>query len=312
MITIYYHRDFDGMASAAILAEALQTTRKEEDVTWSGVNFDRTLDWRRFGLGERFAVVDFHFHPKAEFWFDHHPTTFLTPEFEKLYHSDDRHCFDPRALSCPPIILQHARDKWGWDPPARFRELCEWSDVIDSARYRSAEHALFGKEPALRINRALTCAPDYDFHDRIVYLMRFHYLNQVAEDEEVDHCFQRAEHNRDSALASFPATVLECTPSALLADLRSKKIRRERFAPFFHHPEIEYAVTVLPTRAGTHITVAANPWNRPQNGIHLGELLKKYGGGGHQGIGGVNPPDDEKAMHWARELFARVAAQAAS
>ena len=63
---IYYHRDFDGMASAAILAEALEASRGEKDVDWSGVNFDRTLDWETFAMGQRFAVVDFHFHLPLE------------------------------------------------------------------------------------------------------------------------------------------------------------------------------------------------------------------------------------------------------
>ena len=55
MLRIYYHRDFDGMASAAILAEALEETGQEERTAWSGVNFDRTLKWDSFAVGERFA-----------------------------------------------------------------------------------------------------------------------------------------------------------------------------------------------------------------------------------------------------------------
>ncbi len=40
MLRIYYHRDFDGMASAAILAEALESSGREKRTTWAGVNFD--------------------------------------------------------------------------------------------------------------------------------------------------------------------------------------------------------------------------------------------------------------------------------
>ncbi len=308
MLEIYYHRDFDGMAAAAILAEALDAVRGEKELDWHGVNFDRTLEWETFGIGRRFAVVDFHFHPHAEYWFDHHPTTFLKPEHEALYQPGPTRRFDPASPSCPPIIVAHAREEWGWEPPARFEELVRWSNIIDAARFHSAEQALFGTDPALRIMRALTCAPDFAFHDRVVALMRRQDLVQVALDEEVDRCFRRAERNRDRALEAFPGTLVERTADTMLADLRSRKIRRERFAAFYLYPELHYLVSLLPTRAGVHITVSSNPWNRPDDGLHLGEILKEYGGGGHQGVGGVNPPDDATAERWARELYERIVA----
>lgn len=307
MLRVYYHRDFDGMAAAAILADALEARRGELNVTWSGVNFDRKLDWASFGAGERFAVVDFHFHPRAEYWFDHHPTTFLCEEHRAQYCEDDQHCFDPAAASCPPIILRHAAARWGAEPPPAHQELARWSDVIDAARYRDAAQALFGEEPALRINRALTCAPDFDFYDRIVALMRRQPLPEVADDEEVARCTRRAERNRDQAIEAFPAQVVDRTETALLADLRSRKIRRERFAAFYLYPELHYAVTLLPTRAGVHITVASNPWNRPRRRVHLGSLMQPYGGGGHEGVAGVNPPDGATAERWAREAYERLA-----
>ena len=126
---IYFHRDFDGMAAAAILADALATTRGHHDVSWEGVNFDRTLEWDNFASGEEFAVVDFHYHPRAKYWFDHHPTTFLDDSHQEQYSDDENRCFDPTAKSCPPIILRHAAEHWGYTPPAHFTELAKWSDI---------------------------------------------------------------------------------------------------------------------------------------------------------------------------------------
>ena len=301
---VYYHRDFDGIASAAILVEALEAVRGEQDVRWAGVNYDRTLDWESFGIGQRFALVDFHFHRRAEYWFDHHPTTFLDPADEAAYEESDTHHFDPTAPSCPPILVEHARRRWGWEPPRHFDELVHWSNVIDAARYASPEQALFGTEPAIRVSRSLTCAPDDAYSDRLVHLLRTRPLAQAAEDVDVDRCWQRSCRNRDSALEAFPAHVLERSPDVLLADLRSKKIRRERFAPFYLHPELHYAVTLLPTRAGAHITASRNPWNPPaDDGVHLGELMRGYGGGGHEGVGGCNPPDEATALLWGWEIY---------
>lgn len=310
---VYYHRDFDGIASAAILAEALEATGREQGVRWAGVNFDRTLDWESFGAGQRFALVDFHYHPRAVYWFDHHPTAFLEPGHEAAYAESDTHKFDPTAPSCPPIILAHAVARWGFQPPAHFADLVKWSNIIDAARFGSAEQALFGREAAIRISRALTCAPDYAWHDRLVLLLRGRSLVQVAADSDVERCYERSSRNRDHALEAFPAHVLERTAHALFADLRSKKIRRERFAPFYLHPELHYAVTLLPTRAGVHITAASNPWNRPpESGIHLGEMMKEYGGGGHHGVGGCNPPDDATALLWGHEIYRAIRERSAA
>ena len=82
-LCIHYHRDFDGVVSAAVLAKALRE-RCGEDPQWQSVNYDQRDDWRSFQAGRRFAIVDFHFHPRAEWWFDHHPTTFLDDELREM------------------------------------------------------------------------------------------------------------------------------------------------------------------------------------------------------------------------------------
>ena len=83
-ITIHYHRDFDGMVSGAVLSSILQE-QKGEEVQLQSVNYDQRDGWESFEKGRRFAIVDFHFHPRAEYWFDHHPTTFLSPELRAAY-----------------------------------------------------------------------------------------------------------------------------------------------------------------------------------------------------------------------------------
>lgn len=306
---IYYHRDFDGMASAAILTDALIQTQGYSDIPCEGINFDRTLDWQNFAYGEEFAVVDFHYHPRAKYWFDHHPTTFLEESQKENYRDTKYHFFDPQSPSCPPIITKHAQKHWGYNPPEHFTELIHWSDIIDSAGFDSAEQALFGEEDAIVISRALTCSPNYNFYDNIVEMMRKLSLEEISQQKSIQKCYKRSCKNRDNALENFNENILSENDNILLADLRSKKIRRDRFAPFFLHKNISFAVTLLPTRAGDHITVSSNPWNRPSTNIHLGNLMKKYGGGGHAYVGGCNPPNSHKAMRWAREIYSYLLEQ---
>ena len=307
-VRIHYHRDFDGMVSAAILATILRD-QHAEPATWRSVNYDQRTDWPRFEEGRRFAIVDFHFHPRAEYWFDHHPTTFLSPELRALYRPSDRWLWDERSPSCPPLVLRHAREHWSYEPPPRFVEMARWSDIVDAARYTSVEQAVFGEEPALRIARALTVAPNPEWIDLLVGAMAEGTLEEVAARDDVEKAHQRASRNRDRALEQFPPTVAWKKDGVLLFDASSDKIRRERFAAFFHHPDIHYSVGVIPTRSGYHVSAGENPWNpapKDAPGAHIGEIMETYGGGGHRAVGGANPENLEAARRVAAEIAEKL------
>lgn len=314
-LRIHYHRDFDGMVSAAVLATILREVRGEEETCWQSVNYDQRKDWDNFEQGQRFAIVDFHFHPRAEYWFDHHPTTFLNDELRARYEPSERWRWDETSPSCPPLILHHAAEHWGYKPPERFVEMARWSDIVDAARYTSVDQAVFGEEPALRIARALTVAPKIDWLDEIVGAMAKGTLESVADRGDVEQAHQRASRNRDRALEQFPPTVIWNKERVLLYDASSNKIRRERFAPFYHHPEIHFAVGVIPTRSGFHVTCGENPWNPPglpPETVHIGTIMEGYGGGGHKAVGGANPPSLDDARKVATEVAETLIARSKS
>ncbi len=310
-LCIYYHRDFDGMVSAAVLAKIL-SDRGEKGVTWESVNYDQRRHWDQFAAGRRFAIVDFHFHPRAELWFDHHPTTFLTPELRATYEPSERWLWDETSLSCPPLILRHAAQHWDYTPEPRFEDMARWSDVIDGARYESVDQAVFGEAPALRVARALQASPRPDWTDELVGAMTTSSLEGVAGRMDVEVAFQRASRNRDRALEQFPPLVGSIENGVLTYDASSNQIRRERFAAFYHHPEIFYSVGVIPTRAGYHVSCGENPWNQPTAGLHVGEIMEGYGGGGHRGVGGANPPSLERAREVVGEVAALLRSQLAA
>ena len=310
-LTIHYHRDFDGIVSAAVLASILTSTQDEKP-GWKSVNYDQRTDWENFERGRRFAIVDFHFHPKAEYWFDHHPTTFLSPELRAAYTPSDRWRWDEDSPSCPPLILRHAEEHWDYVVPDRFREMSHWSDVIDAARFKDVEQALFGDDPALRISRALAASPNADWTDTLVGAMVEGDLTRVAERADVEKAWSRAARNRDKALKQFPPTVLSTDQKVVLYDASSNKIRRERFAPFFHFTASHYSVGVIPTRAGFHVTAGQNPWNIPSHGIHIGEIMEGYGGGGHRAVGGANAKSLADARRIAGEVAGKLREAAAA
>ena len=300
-LTIYYHRDFDGMCAGGILARILRD-RGETDVVLNHVNYDQRRDWESFAQGERFAIVDFHFHPRAEYWFDHHPTTFLDDDLRAIYEPSERWNWDETSPSCPPLILRHAAEHWDYPTSERFQEMAHWSDIVDAARFESVEQAVFGDEPALRLMRSLTVAPNPDWVNELAECLVNQSLAEVAARPDVEKAHQRASRNRDRALEQFPPTVEWMRSGVILYDASSNKIRRERFAPFYHHPELVYSVGVIPTRSGFHITAGENPWNKPDDPVHVGEIMERYGGGGHRAVGGANPPGLQAALDAAAEV----------
>ncbi|MCP5023845.1 MAG: hypothetical protein GY930_19030 [bacterium] len=301
LLTIYYHRDFDGMVSGAILARVLRG-QGEKQIRFRHINYDQSRNWDDFSVGERFAIVDFHFHPRADYWFDHHPTTFLTPELQASYEPNERWNWDAKSPSCPPIILGHAKEHWGYHVPERFEEMSKWSDIIDAAAFKDVDQAIFGDNAALRIMRSLSVAPHPNWTDEITQALSAGDLDNVASRPDMEKAYARAARNRDKALDQFPDTVVWQKGRVIFFDAATTKVRRERFSPFYHHPELSYAVGVIPTRAGFHITCGENPWNQPADGVHVGELLGKYGGGGHRAVGGANPPSKQAALEQAEEI----------
>lgn len=309
-LTVFYHRDFDGMCAGAILTHILRD-RGEQDVRLESVNYDQRTDWENFSSGERFAIVDFHFHPRAEYWFDHHPTTFLSPALRESYEPSEHWAWDETSPSCPPMILDHASKHWGYEAPERFREMAHWSDIIDAARFESVDQAVFGDDPALRLMRSLTVAPRPGWVDELAEALVKGSLNSVARRGDVEKAHQRASKNRDRALEQFPPTVIWNRGGVVFYDASSSRIRRERFAAFYHHPDVRYAVGVIPTRSGFHITCGENPWNPPSDPVHVGQIMERYGGGGHRAVGGANPPSLDAArdagLEVAEELVAHLA-----
>ena len=127
-------------------------------------------------------------------------------------------------------------------------------------------------------------------------------LEAIANRKDVDRIYQRACRNRDRAMEQFPETVQWQRDGVLFYDASSNRIRRERFSPFYHNPKISYAVGIIPTRAGFHVTCGQNPWNPPENPYHIGELMETYGGGGHRAVGGAIPESLEAARTVAEEI----------
>ena len=61
-------------------------------------------------------------------------------------------------MSCTSLIADVARTKFGFDT-APLAELIRWADIVDGARYESAQAAVEMAAPAMKLTMVIESAP---------------------------------------------------------------------------------------------------------------------------------------------------------
>ncbi|MGA2349962.1 MAG: hypothetical protein ABSF70_05965 [Terracidiphilus sp.] len=294
-LTVYLHFPcFDGVVSAALVCEYMERKYGQKTGKIVPVNYSSRATWASHPLAKPAAVVDFLYHPDADFWADHHQTTFLTPELEAQFrHTDSStQLYNAGASSCAEVIW---RRSYRLLREPRFREMVEWAHRIDGARYDSVEEAVLGDAPALRINFSFTQDSSAEYCGFLVDSLRAKTLAEVANSPRVAERYlavRKAMRNgqrlfRKRARLEKDGIVVfrvEKTGDALL----------NRYAPYLSYPNARYSVGITDTQHGASITAMRNPW-RHFKSVPLGQIFSKYGGGGHQRVASVLLKDGQEA-----------------
>src|SRR3954469_18761031 len=180
--TLYFHYPcFDGLVSAALAWEFLEAQKGWRVGELCPVNYTVRNTWLNGELGHPVAIVDFLYHPTADFWADHHATSMLSKEAEADYQrrrAEFPLYFDEQAGSCATLLFRHLGESLAGKP--HFPEMVEWAEKIDSARYASVEEAILGDAPALRINRSILLEPGAEYARFLCKELRSRPLDGVA------------------------------------------------------------------------------------------------------------------------------------
>ena len=294
-LTVYLHFPcFDGVISAVLACEYLERKQGWKTGDIAPVNYSGRETWTSQPLAKPAAVVDFLYHPDADFWADHHQTTFLTPELEAHCRRMDSAnlLYDAGASSCAEVIW---RKSFRLLREPRFREMVEWARRIDGAHYDSVEEAVLGDTPALRISFSFLRDSSADYCRFLVESLRSKSFAEVAASRHVAECylsvrkairngqqlFRKASRLEKDGIVVFH---VEDTGNALLS----------RYAPYLDYPEARYSVGITDTGHGAKITAMRNPWRRFRS-VPLGQIFSHYGGGGHQRVASVLLKDRQEA-----------------
>ena len=169
---VFYHdMCFDGACSASLFTrfhrECIGTAESFEYqglVHRAGALYDDS--W--FDAAGENAIVDFKYSssPRVTWWFDHHLSAFLAPEDEAKFRRGQcnpdgtpgpqamRQFFDPSYTSCTSWIAHIASTRFNMDITP-LRELIYWADIVDGAKYESAEAAVGIAEPAMKLTMVI-------------------------------------------------------------------------------------------------------------------------------------------------------------
>jgi hypothetical protein len=326
---LFHNNCFDGACSASLF------TRFHRDCIGTAARYDYKGLMHKAGAqfdeadfsGDENAIVDFKYSnsPKVTWWFDHHQSAFLTEDDRRKFEQEHRGIvaepqkslqpkkfFDPLYVSCTGFIADMTREYYGYDT-SDLRELIHWANIIDGAKFESAESAVALAEPALKLMTVIESVADPEFIPRLIPLLTSQPLAATLEEGFVQaELGPRLEkHQRDIAL--LRSRVCE-DRGVITFDITDQPTEGySKFIPYFLMPEAVYVVGISKSSFRTKISVGTNPWTTvpAEDLANIAAICERYGGGGHARVGAISVPVDqhEDAKRIAAEVTAELKTQ---
>lgn len=316
---VFYHdKCFDGACSASLF------TRFHRECIGTASSFDYHGLVHRAGAlfeeswfsteGEN-AIVDFKYSPspRVTWWFDHHLSAFLTPENEAHFRAGQadgsqvmRQFFDPSYMSCTKWIAHIASTKFGMNI-APMAELIHWADIVDGAKYESAQSAVEMAAPAMKLTMVIESAQKSSLVQRIIPLLTEMSLQQVLDQPFIQELVGPL-LERHWASVELIRSRAECQRGVITFDITDQPTEGyNKFIPYYVYPEGVYNVGLSKSSFRTKVSVGTNPWTtKPASDlVNLAAICERYGGGGHARVGAISFPVDREED--ARKAAAEIA-----
>jgi hypothetical protein len=256
-----------------------------------------------FGKGNPAAVVDFTYHPKAAWWFDHHSTTFKKPEWQPRFVSDPQHRLDPKYASCCRWTYVSLKRDFKWKAPKHFPEFATWGDIIDGAKYRSAKETIEMKHPALQMNAFIEALPHTAKEDKLmIELMSELPLAKVIRHPIIAKGIRYVRSQVKKSLV-YQKKNIQDFGNVTFVDLSKDPLKGlMRYAPFYFYPKSVFGARMRRKGKLWYLGIGVNPWNKPKQNIDLGEVMRGYHGGGHKGVGAAEFHSRKEALRVFEEV----------
>jgi len=183
---LYHDHCFDGAASAAFFSRFYEG-KYAPDATFEFTGLahkaSQLFEDSLFD-GDVNAIVDFKYSPdpRLTWWFDHHQSAFLSPQDAEHFRHDNsgKKLYDPSYASCTGFIAAVAKEKFGYQAED-LAQLVEWADIIDGAKYSSAQAAVEMQAPAMQLTLVIESAKGSEIIHKIIRWMRHSTLEQIIQ-----------------------------------------------------------------------------------------------------------------------------------
>jgi hypothetical protein len=300
VLKIFFHDAcFDGTTSAALFAAFYRDViDREVEVHPVGMVHRDGNPFEGVPLdADDHACVDFRFNadPRMRWWFDHHPTAFQPPALREVFEREHRPTwfFDPGAPSCAGLIARELESGWDWKPPPRLAEAVQWADMIDAARFASAEDATALSSPAQRLAAWLAHGRTPADTAHYVDLLSHESLAAIAARPEVAAALAEVEAERARDLDEIRRLAVWHGEVVVFDRIDDPGARSPGFLGYLLYPSCLYAVSGTRHTNSIKISVGVNPWSKQRRRHDIGALCARFGGGGHAAVGGVTLKPDE-------------------
>jgi hypothetical protein len=319
-VRVFYHdKCFDGACSASLFTRFHRecstpnaTYQYHGLVHRAGALFDES----EF-TGDENAIVDFKYSssPRITWWFDHHLSAFLTPEdqqhFQRCQQDPDcsRHkFFDPDYVSCTGFLAHIASTRFGFNT-APVAELIHWANIVDGAKYESAQSAVEMAAPAMKLTLIIESSQDPTFIPRLIPLLTEMSLVEVLSQTFVAELLPPLLERHQQAIELIRQRSEE-RDGTIFFDITDQPLEGyNKFIPYYLHPQATYSIGLSKSSFRTKVSVGSNPWTKadPAKMVNLAQVCERYGGGGHARVGAISFPAEQATE--AREAAAEIVAE---
>ena len=193
---------------------------------------------------------------------------------------------------------------------APLADLVHWANIVDGAKYKSAEAAVEMEAPAMKLTLVIEGAQDAGFVPRLIPLLTEKTLTEVLAEPFVQVLLAPLmERHRQSIDLLRERSTLNA--GVITFDITDQPTEGyNKFVPYYLHPGGTYNVGLSKSSFRTKVAVGTNPWTTTPASqlVNLAEICERYGGGGHARVGAISfPPDREnEARAAAAEIIAEL------
>lgn len=266
--------DFDGIVCAVLLLEVHSI---KKGIHWIEPN---EIQSGKADIQKGDILANLPYSPKCSLWFDHHVSN--QPE-NKINGSFEI------APSAAGVVYRHYRQQELIGN--RYDELVEQTDIIDGALLNQDQVRFPEKYPYIILSMTIKNKnyKDIPYWNRLVDLLRHGSIKKVHEDNEVQKRIREVIRENDAYKSHLKAHT-RVQNKISITDFRSLDPVPDgnRFLTYCLFPESTASVKIrYASIEKEHIQISiGKSIFTPGFNVNIGNLLSRYGGGGHAGAGG--------------------------